>query len=751
MAYRFFELFEKDLTGGKHQFATAGKKIWTRSAAIRGLVLVIVSAGIQAQAAKTWYVDSGATGSHNGSSWTDAWTSLSQISGVAAGDTVNISGGPSGSTRSYSMNGSFPIVNGTASARTIYQIGQDSSHNGTALINLNGGHLLTEVNNVTFTGDAGDGKMHIVLSRCDESVSIYAANGLNFKLSYVDLGASTVGMNVNVMRNAEIDHCKFFKLSDLSSSQYTHILGFQAYVSPSWVATGYGSNSFHHNLIYLPRDGQSSPGGDDCLNSGNGLDFYNNAIVAYFTNGYPSNLQHQDGIQWEWGGYLRAYNNIFVNMANSALYVEGAVGDIAHVKFYNNLIIGDNSSICGSPERGVDINAGSTPTFTDMVVANNLFADLGNSAHPAAWSIRIGDDSATYQNVVAANNVSINSSGLGGYSGGAANGNWAADNLGPLAWVNGSGHVVSYSTFAGTNNNFHLIAADTTFRGHGTNMTAFGITTDMDGNARPATGSWDIGPYQFGATNGNQTLTANAGPDQSITLPANSVTLNGSFVNTLGGTIGLAWSKVSGPGTVSFSAASSATTTATFSAAGTYVLRLTATVLATSISDDVTVTVNSQPQAGMSFEAESGTITAPFVVSGTYISQSVETGLAGGGRAVYSFSVPSNGTYVVTASVSAPSVGENSIYVNVDADPVDPTMIWDVAVTSGFETRTVSWRGTGTDVANEFNPKLFTLNAGAHSLVIIGREANVGLDSMQIQSVPTAPPLPPTNLQVILP
>jgi len=721
--------------------------------ASRGLGLILfASLGSHAQAANTWYVDSSASGSGTGTSWPNAWTSLSQLSGVAPGDTVNISGGPSGSTRSYSINANFPIVNGTASARTIYQIGQDSSHNGTALINLNGSHLLTEVNNVTFTGDAGDGQRHIVLSHCDESVSIYAANGLNFKLSYVDLGASTVGMNVNVMRNAEIDHCKFFKLSDLSSSQYTHILGFQGYVSPSWIATGYGTNSFHHNLIYLPRDGQTSPGGDDCLNSGNGLDFYNNTIVAYFTNGYPSNLQHQDGIQWEWGGYLRAYNNIFVNMANSALYIEGAVGDIAHVKFYNNLIIGDNSSICGSPMRGVDINAGSTPAFTDMVVANNLFVDLGNSAHSAAWAVRIGNDAATYNNVVAANNVSLWSSGLGGYSGGAANGNWVAANVGPLSYANGTGHYIGYSAFAGTNNNFHLVSGDTTFRGQGTNLTAFGITTDMDGNARPATGAWDIGPYQFGATNNNQTLTVNAGPAQSTTLPNNTVTLTGSYVNTFGGVVGLAWSKVSGSGTVSFSAPSAATTTTTLSTAGTYVLRLTVTVLSVSASNDVTVTVNPQPQPGMSFNALSGVITAPFVVTSNYISQSIETGLSGGGRAVYSFSVPTNGNYVIATTVSAPSIGENSVYVNVDADPIDPTMIWDVApITSGFESRTVSWRGNGTDVANQFIPKVFSLTAGSHSLVIIGREANVELENMQIQSAPAAAPLPPTNLQVILP
>ncbi|HTQ49309.1 MAG TPA: hypothetical protein VMJ12_01265, partial [Candidatus Acidoferrales bacterium] len=54
--------------------------------------------------ATTWYVDSSAAGTHNGTSWANAWTSLSQISGVSAGDTVYISGGAGGSSHTYSVS-----------------------------------------------------------------------------------------------------------------------------------------------------------------------------------------------------------------------------------------------------------------------------------------------------------------------------------------------------------------------------------------------------------------------------------------------------------------------------------------------------------------------------------------------------------------------------------------------------------------------------------------------------------------------
>jgi hypothetical protein len=52
------------------------------------------------------------------------------------------------------------------------------------------------------------------------------------------------------------------------------------------------------------------------------------------------------------------------------------------------------------------------------------------------------------------------------------------------------------------------------------------------------------------------------------------------------------WSKVSGPGTVTFSAPSALSTTASFSASGSYVLRLTVSDSALTRSDDVSVTVN---------------------------------------------------------------------------------------------------------------------------------------------------------------
>ena len=91
-------------------------------------------------------------------------------------------------------------------------------------------------------------------------------------------------------------------------------------------------------------------------------------------------------------------------------------------------------------------------------------------------------------------------------------------------------------------------------------------------------------------------------PDVLITSPADGSTLSGTGQSlglaatvTSGTTPTLAWSEVSGPGSVTFADPSLATTTATFSAPGSYVLRLTATTAAGSGSADLTVHVAPAP------------------------------------------------------------------------------------------------------------------------------------------------------------
>src|SRR5437764_9065471 len=92
----------------------------------------------------------------------------------------------------------------------------------------------------------------------------------------------------------------------------------------------------------------------------------------------------------------------------------------------------------------------------------------------------------------------------------------------------------------------------------------------------------------------NQAPVVNAGPDQ--TVPTLSATLSGSATDdglpNPPAALTYTWSKVSGPGSVTFANRNAVSTTVTFSIGGIYTLRLTANDSALSGSDTVVVTVN---------------------------------------------------------------------------------------------------------------------------------------------------------------
>jgi PKD repeat protein len=91
-------------------------------------------------------------------------------------------------------------------------------------------------------------------------------------------------------------------------------------------------------------------------------------------------------------------------------------------------------------------------------------------------------------------------------------------------------------------------------------------------------------------------------------LPTNKAALQGTVIvdgsSTYSGTLATTWSKVSGPGTVTFTDPTALDTTATFSSPGTYQIQLDAVCLGVSASDTSTtyvippLTIQASPESG---------------------------------------------------------------------------------------------------------------------------------------------------------
>ncbi|WP_041584612.1 Ig-like domain-containing protein [Syntrophus aciditrophicus] len=128
-------------------------------------------------------------------------------------------------------------------------------------------------------------------------------------------------------------------------------------------------------------------------------------------------------------------------------------------------------------------------------------------------------------------------------------------------------------------------------------MNLYMVTRGVDNGADPYENDGRIYEISFPPLEPSDNLApvVNAGADQTITFPGSAAlagTASDDGLPSPPATLTYSWSKVSGPGTVTFGSASSLATTASFSAAGTYTLRLTVSDSALSSSDDIVVTVN---------------------------------------------------------------------------------------------------------------------------------------------------------------
>jgi sulfur relay (sulfurtransferase) complex TusBCD TusD component (DsrE family) len=592
---------------------------------------------------------------------------------------------------------------------------------------------------------------------------------------------------------------------------YNVIEGFEIRGGPHGGIAVYGNNNYilsndiHHNGTPASS---SSIGQDGIFSDPNTR---NNVYAGNFIRDNGRTGSNLDHALYLCGDNELVINNVLVRNAAYGLHLAG-YSTVSNLRAYNNVMAynGKGGVMLWMALSGVDIR-------NNIIYRNGQFGINSWDAH--------GSGVVVDRNLVFGNS-------LGNYS----FSNGGSDYTYTLGTTLSSEPLFVNSTSAGLD--AHLRLGSPAINA-GVNFSSI-FTTDLDGVVRPASGAWDIGPYQFvsllntaptisgipgqtipqggstGSLNftvgdvetpaGNLTVT---GTSSNPTLvPASGIVFGGSGANrtvtvtpaaTQTGTASITVSVSDGSLTTSTSfilavnppaptiALTAPANGASYTAPATINLAASVTPNGNTISkvqfyagttllgEDTTApytftwnnvnagnhtlsaravygsggSVASSPVGvsvafGLTFESTAGIISAPFVAGSGVIYQTTFTATpASGGRAIYTFNVAQAGDYIVTALVNAPDDSANSFFVNLDAEPTDPVMIWDIPVTSGLAERAVSWRGSGTPTSNEFAPKVFTLTAGSHQLIVRGREANAQLGTITLKPYPASNP-PPT-------
>ncbi len=440
---------------------------------IRAAILIglLFGAG-SAFAAQNWYVLKSATGSNNGTSWTNAWTEMNQINyaAIACGDTIWLGGGNYTTTLRVNKNCT------SGSVLTIYRVlstdsvpvaspGWNSSFDSTVNINTDPGIDDPSGSYITISGrvpagitiNSPDGGANAVVgaeagSISNVTIQYFKAIGPPCTLAGTCGGVSwglAFSWTGNFVTNLLIDHCDVGDYVETirelnwsnSTIQYCSLHD-----------TGPGTPVEHIDIAY---DYSFAPGG--------------NVIWRYNTIYNSQN----DGVFFEFGGATNFYfyGNVF--WASDQEMIQFKQNSYGPIHIYNNVFQSTNGP-CSSSCAG--IQNGQPGTLTGEIY-NNVFWYVGNFITGAT------SDYNAY-----------NYTSLNGFS-----------------WPSGEAHSFTFNPntqnpFVNVSKgNFQLTSNSTVLSGKGKTLAQDGfINVDMLGNVRgPAGSAWDIGAFQY---SGSQSL-----------------------------------------------------------------------------------------------------------------------------------------------------------------------------------------------------------------------------------------------------
>ncbi|MGN6532526.1 MAG: PA14 domain-containing protein, partial [Ginsengibacter sp.] len=294
----------------------------------------------------------------------------------------------------------------------------------------------------------------------------------------------------------------------------------------------------------------------------------------------------------DFGSNISITNNTVANCINAGINLH----DTKNVTVTNNTVYNNGKPGWSNGQLFVQADAGQ---FTGYVRANSVTNNILFAKDPDQYSL-------SYYADPTANNSAI--------SFGTFNYNYYAKPIKPLApfttdqgIAKGELSLSQWQSIVGGDANSQQSSNQITdvgllrFEYNATNQSK---TVSLDANyidvkGNNYNGSITLAPYSSavlirnGAATQNQAPTANGGGNQTITLPTNSVSLNGSGTDADGTIASYNWTKISGPSGDAFSSSNSASTTVKGLVQGTYqyVLQVTDNGGASGY-DTVQVTVN---------------------------------------------------------------------------------------------------------------------------------------------------------------
>lgn len=493
---------------------------------------VLLYAAVPGALAATWYVDNATPASGNGQSWASAFKTFAAIpwSSLHAGDTIYISGGPSGGTKTYTESWAVGAGGAVGNPLVITLDAANSAHNGTATFDYDAlgdqasANGITVANRayVTFSGNVG-GENHLIVKNLRNIVNRTSATCLggsgntSIVIDHVDF--------VNCNNGVRLWSGSMGSGSVVSHSNFRQIRGDVAIMfdmgSSTWDAHKiYGNTIELLNNTAVPPGGSGAYVGPDGIQTGNGVSIFNNTVRVNQTSTYTSS-QHTDDIQFGMARYLKVYNNEFINVGDSVIDLGtwGSNINVSDIWIFNN-VFRIETQIDPYPQYiRLYANPGNIASLNNIKIMNNLFLD-GGSGWPVIDFDAYGGN-PTASGVEIKNNIFYNTSGIKITASSAFNAtsfNFGNDIYYPSSGTNivfngatrtaaswqtamepsaklSAPQFVSYAIRSPTNN-LHLSQNDTVAKNGALSLASF-FAFDKDAVARPQDSLWDIGPYEY--------------------------------------------------------------------------------------------------------------------------------------------------------------------------------------------------------------------------------------------------------------